>query len=173
MKAQQGAKSLNKPDGYQEWQKSSSHAAPGRAPLKQRHRDLSLMLGVPISRDGAFIQGFQSLSEAAHKNSRSKGFWDTIESLKDHPRWAEIEVIWKLSRIALFHSEASEACEGIRKGLPDDHLPHRSMEVAELADIIIRIMDYAGAYNLPMAEVILEKMEYNASRPFMHGDKKA
>jgi NTP pyrophosphatase (non-canonical NTP hydrolase) len=71
------------------------------------------------------------------------------------------------------HSELSECLEGVRKDLPDDHLPNRSMEVAELADVLIRAFDYAGAYNLPLGEVILEKMKYNEGRPFMHGDKKA
>lgn len=119
-----------------------------------------------------FISSFNALAGLAHANSRSKGFWDLIDSLKTHPKWPEIEVMWKASRIALFHSEASEQLEGIRKGLQDDHLPHRTMEVAELADIVIRILDYAGGYNLPLAEVIIEKMAYNSTRPFMHGDKK-
>lgn len=120
-----------------------------------------------------FTRSLTELARLSHANSREKGFWSLVDSLKDHPRWPDIEVIWKLSRIALMHSEASEALEGIRKDLPDDHLPNRSMEAAELADIVIRILDYAGAYKLPLAEVILEKMTYNSSRPFMHGDKKA
>ena len=120
-----------------------------------------------------FCASIQELSRIAHANSRAKGFWSLIEELKSHPRFVEIEVIWKLSRIALFHAEASECLEGIRKELPDDHLPNRSMEVAELADIVIRILDFAGAYKLPLPEVILEKMAYNSTRPFMHGDKKA
>lgn len=121
----------------------------------------------------AFVSSLRALALDAHENSKNKGFWDLIESLRNHPRFPEIETVWKLSRIALFHSEASEALEGIRKGLSDDHLPDRSMEVAELADVVIRILDYAGAYNLPLGEVILEKMNYNTGRPFMHGDKKA
>lgn len=120
-----------------------------------------------------FIASFSALATLAHANSRAKGFWEVIESLKGHPRWPEIEAFWKISRIGLMHSEASEAVEGIRKSKMDDHLTTRTMEVAELADIIIRIMDYAGAYNLPLAEVIIEKMTYNKGRPYMHGDKKA
>lgn len=132
-------------------------------------READKVANEPIS----FVSGFHILAALAHENSRSKGFWSLHDDLKSHPRWPEIEVLWKLSRIALFHSEASEALEGIRKNLNDDHLPHRSMEVAELADVIIRILDYAGAYNLPIAEVVLEKMAYNTSRPYMHGDKRA
>lgn len=120
-----------------------------------------------------FVASLSRMADKAHANSRSKGFWSIVDDLKTHPRWAEIEVIWKLSRIALFHSEASECLEGIRKDLPDDHLPERSMEVAELADIVVRILDYAGAYDLPLGEVILEKMAYNSGRAFMHGDKRA
>jgi hypothetical protein len=122
---------------------------------------------------GDFIRSFTELAQLAHQNSRSKSFWSLIDELKTHPRFAEIEVMWKLSRHDLIHSETSEATEGVRKDLRDDHLPHRSMEVAEMADTVIRILDYAGAYNLPLAEVILEKMAYNTSRPFMHGDKRA
>lgn len=96
-----------------------------------------------------------------------------MEELRSHPRAAEIETIWKLSRIDLMHSEASEATEGIRKNLPDDHLPQFSMETTELADVIIRIFDYVGAYDLPVAEAIVAKMEYNSTRPYMHGNKKA
>jgi NTP pyrophosphatase (non-canonical NTP hydrolase) len=120
-----------------------------------------------------FVRSVTELSRLAHANSRAKGFWSLIDELKTHPRFAEIEVMWKLSRHDLIHSETSEATEGVRKDLADDHLPHRSMEVCELADVLIRIFDYAGAYNLPLAEVVLEKMAYNTQRPFMHGDKRA
>lgn len=120
-----------------------------------------------------FTRSVTELARLAHQNSRAKGFWSLIDELKSHPRFAEIEVFWKLSRHDLMHSEISEGTEGVRKDLPDDHLVGRSMEVAELADTVIRILDYSGAYNLPLAEVILEKMAYNTQRPFMHGDKRA
>jgi NTP pyrophosphatase (non-canonical NTP hydrolase) len=112
-----------------------------------------------------FVKEINILAVLAHRNSEAHGFW------KDEPNPSG--VTWKLSRIALMHSELSECLEGVRKNLKDDHLPERSMEVCELADTIIRILDYAGAYNLPLGEVILEKMAYNAKRPFMHGDKLA
>jgi len=38
--------------------------------------------------------------------------------------------------------------EGVRKDIPDDKLPHRPMEEVELADALIRIFDYAAAYDL-------------------------
>ena len=66
--------------------------------------------------------------------------------------------------IALMHSELSEALEGWRKNLMDDHLPHRSAVEVELADAIIRILDTAGAEGLDVAGAIQEKFEYNQTR---------
>lgn len=66
--------------------------------------------------------------------------------------------------LCLIHSEISEAMEGERKGLMDDHLPHRVMAEVELADAVIRIMDYAGRFKYDIGGAIIEKMEYNSNR---------
>lgn len=68
------------------------------------------------------------------------------------------------TKIALVHSEISEAMEGGRKGLMDSHLPHRKAEEVELADALIRIFDLAGARGLDVAGAVLEKLEYNLRR---------
>ena len=62
------------------------------------------------------------------------------------------------------HSELSEAMEGERKKLMDDHLPHRPMPEVEMADAVIRIMDYCGRWGYDIGGAILEKMEYNRNR---------
>jgi len=67
-------------------------------------------------------------------------------------------------KLCLIHSEISEAMEGDRKDLMDDHLPHRKMVEVELADAMIRIADLAGALKLDIGAAIAEKMEYNESR---------
>lgn len=66
--------------------------------------------------------------------------------------------------ICLMHSELSEAMEGERKGLMDDHLPNRPMAEVEMADAVIRIMDYCGRFGYDIGGAIVEKMEYNKNR---------
>lgn len=66
--------------------------------------------------------------------------------------------------LCLIHSEISEAMEGERKDLMDDKLPHRRMAEVELADAIIRILDYAGAHGYDLQGAFDEKMAFNASR---------
>ncbi len=66
--------------------------------------------------------------------------------------------------ICLIHSEVSEAMEGERKGLMDDHLPNRPMAEVEMADAVIRIMDYCGRWNYDIGGAIMEKILYNQNR---------
>jgi NTP pyrophosphatase (non-canonical NTP hydrolase) len=66
--------------------------------------------------------------------------------------------------LALIHSEISECLEGERKELMDDKLPHRRMAEVELADALIRILDYAGGFGYDIQGAFEEKMAYNAKR---------
>lgn len=68
------------------------------------------------------------------------------------------------AKMALIHSEISEALEGHRKDLQDAHLPHRKSVEVELADAIIRIADLAGALQLDLGGALVEKMAYNKTR---------
>lgn len=66
--------------------------------------------------------------------------------------------------ICLMHSELSEAMEAVRKNLMDDKLPEYDGVTVELADCIIRIMDFAGAYNLDIGSALVKKLEFNRDR---------
>ena len=66
--------------------------------------------------------------------------------------------------LMLIVSEISEAMEGERKGLMDDHLPHRRAAEVELADALIRIFDYAGAHGYDLDGAMAEKRAYNKIR---------
>lgn len=66
--------------------------------------------------------------------------------------------------LMLIVSEISEAMEGARKGLADDHLPNRPMFEVELADAVIRIFDTAGKYGIDLGGALVEKLAYNKTR---------
>lgn len=66
--------------------------------------------------------------------------------------------------LMLMVSELSECMEGERKNLMDDHLPHRRMAEVELADTIIRILDYVGGFGYDLDGAIADKLAYNAQR---------
>lgn len=83
--------------------------------------------------------------------------------------WVDLETGEPIERnrgelIALIHSELSEALEGERKDRMDDHLPHRRMAEVEMADALIRIMDYCGAFGYDIHGAVEEKLAYNATR---------
>lgn len=54
----------------------------------------------------------------------------------------------------------------------DTHCPDYSALEVELADAVIRIMDYAHARSLDIAGAIIAKMGYNQTHPMRHGGKR-
>lgn len=68
------------------------------------------------------------------------------------------------TKLCLVHSEISEAMEGYRKDLHDDHLPHRKMFEVELADAVIRIFHIAREQGLDLGGAMVEKLIYNTQR---------
>lgn len=87
----------------------------------------------------------------------------------ESPWWHDLETGEPLNRnkgelLMLIVSEVAEAMEGERKDLMDDHLPHRKMAEVELADAVIRILDYSCAFGYDLDGAVAEKREYNKHR---------
>jgi NTP pyrophosphatase (non-canonical NTP hydrolase) len=69
-------------------------------------------------------------------------------------------------KLALIHSEVSEALEADRKHLGEDAVAE------ELADVVIRVMDTAAAHRLDLAGALFRKMDLNRQREYRHGGRK-
>ncbi|QNO00101.1 hypothetical protein QGX20_gp080 [Pseudomonas phage phiPsa300] len=101
------------------------------------------------------------LQDTIYRGNVAAGWWKNISTNEAFPK-GDITLI--LSKLALVHSEVSEATEGVRKNLMDDKLPHRPMAEVELADAIIRAFDLAGHEGWNLAGAIIEKLYYNDQR---------
>lgn len=76
--------------------------------------------------------------------------------------------------VALIHSECSELLEALRHdGMESDHLPGITAAAEELADIVIRVLDFAYrfGYDQELSTAIIEKLQYNTTRGYRHGNK--
>jgi hypothetical protein len=100
-----------------------------------------------------------SFASIVYKNNVDHGFWEGGKSLYN-----------KSEKLMLMVTELAEACEALRYGNPpDDKLPEYAGDGVELADCIIRILDYCCAYGIPIGEILKAKHEYNVNRPYKHG----
>lgn len=103
------------------------------------------------------------LRDKAYQNAVDHGFYDA-----GRPTVADY--------CANLHGEVSELWEAHRKGKLldqcDKPVPLNCLE-EELADIIIRCCDMAGAMQVDLDRAVAEKMAFNATRSYRHGGKVA
>lgn len=100
------------------------------------------------------------LQKEIHEVAKASGWWDGT------PR-SPLEIFM------LAVSELSEAVEDVRAGNPEFYKEGEKPcgEAIEVADCIIRLLDYAGYRGWDMEELIRVKVAYNATRGYRHGGK--
>lgn len=105
------------------------------------------------------MTNLNDLAKDVHKNAVEHGWWEEDRS------FGEI--------IALCHSELSEALEEYRNGKSNVYMVNGKPEGigVELADCIIRILDYCAKEDIDIDYLVEFKHEYNKSRPYRHGGK--
>ena len=111
-----------------------------------------------------YLTDMDDLAHTLHAHAKRQGFYEPY----DHMNEADY-VVFYLKQLAMVHSEVTEVLEAIRKDQGDDKV------VEELADILIRVLDFwaflneTGYTNRSLSKALNEKVETNKQREWRHG----
>jgi NTP pyrophosphatase (non-canonical NTP hydrolase) len=128
------------------------------------------------------MTSISELQEICGKAAAAKGFHDdrpdsyTTADRRDLANWQG-------NKLMLIVSEVAEAQDELRKGnaaaltyYPTATVstsvdgPHKPEGVpSELADTVIRVLDFCYTEGIDLEAIIEEKLAYNATRPRLHG----
>jgi NTP pyrophosphatase (non-canonical NTP hydrolase) len=138
----------------------------------------------------------EELQSQVHKTALEHGWWPLIVTSKNIIDFEQVNIPEKLM---LMVSELGEALEFYRDDVgmlgpvywlseSNEWVNDKEKEInktiealastkpdgfwVEIADVIIRILDLAGAYDIDMEELVKLKHAYNKTRPYRHGGKK-
>ena len=110
-------------------------------------------------------QTINEWAAAIHEYAKDKGWWDQPRAIGDI--------------FILFTSEVAEAYEEYRNGHEvtetyyKEGAPTKPEGVpTELADVIIRILDFAQWAGIDLQDIMAKKHAYNQTRAYRHGGKR-
>ncbi len=135
-------------------------------------------------------------SNLIYTQNKEKGFYKDYEELLMYVRGTKLEEsfhqFFYAQRLALIQSEVSEALEAIRSGkkanlkeFEQSYEFHQQQDMIfpmltfertikdtepdEIADSIIRLLDYSGFRGIDIEKHVKFKLEYNSKRAQLHG----
>ena len=122
------------------------------------------------------------LSKRIHEANRLKGFYDkpvevgtrlmlVVSELSEaleadrHGKYADLSLLDEMEREGYQWSDPLAKLSLLKRFESDVKDSHED----EIADAIIRLLDYAGSRNMDIGKHIRHKLSYNSTRPYKHG----
>jgi NTP pyrophosphatase (non-canonical NTP hydrolase) len=107
----------------------------------------------------------QELIQQSYTTALEKGWWDKEINFGE--------------KLMLMVTELAEVMEEYRKHGLDKYSMVYNLDdkpegiAVEFADLLIRVADTCGKFNIPLEEALRLKLEYNKTRSYRHGGKLA
>ncbi len=103
------------------------------------------------------------IQKLVHEEYKKNGY---LKKWAFHPD--DMQRVYDLAEVGLICSEVAEVQEVVRK---ENYISDDKHLSEELADIVIRTMNFASRNGISIEDAILEKHEQNMKREYLHGKK--
>lgn len=126
---------------------------------------------LPAYADGDTPAILNELAANIYEWAAAKGFWEVpVPALQTPEAENYLLRLRKTQKLMLVVTELAELVEGLRTQQgPSAKILGFTNEEEEIADAMIRLLDYSGAFGLRIGEALAAKMAYNEGRPWKHG----